>query len=164
MRPFLFALLFLAIAPSLGAQLTLSLPDNSTKTLPLDTLRQLGAMERRDFKVVSHGGEVRKQYETIKGVLLRDVLAWASPGLADISKDKFAICILAQAKDGYRVAYSWNEVFNSPAGDGILVAFEADGKPLSSDGPLAMVTLGDKLSGPRYVKWLSRIAVINPSK
>jgi hypothetical protein len=56
--------------------------------------------------------------------------------------------------------FSWAELFLSPIGDGALVIFERDGAPLAeSEGPLALVSLGDTRPGPRHVKWLQKIEI-----
>src|SRR5215472_13829890 len=68
--------------------------------------------------------------------------------------------VVAVATDGYQAVFSWGELFNTPVGRGVLVAYERDGAPLrEGEGRFALVSLADERVGPRHVKWLSRIDV-----
>ena len=68
--------------------------------------------------------------------------------------------VVATASDGYQAVFSWGELFNTPVGRGVLVAFERDGTPLrEGEGQIALVSLADERAGPRHVKWLTRIDV-----
>jgi len=68
--------------------------------------------------------------------------------------------VVATASDGYKAVFSWAELFNTAIGDGVLIVYERDGKPLADDeGRIALVSLKDTRPGPRHVKWLSSIAV-----
>ena len=83
---------------------------------------------------------------------------------ADIRRDaKQAVrrtYVVAVASDGYQAVFSWGELFNTPVGAGVLVAYERDGEPLrEGEGRIALVSLADERPGTRHVKWLSRIEV-----
>jgi hypothetical protein len=97
--------------------------------------------------------------ESLSGVLLRDILEQAkvvAPGHNDVKK----MIIVATASDDYKVVFSWTEVFNSPVGEGVIVFFERNGRPLADDeGHIAMISTKDLRTGPRHVKWLSGIEV-----
>ena len=68
--------------------------------------------------------------------------------------------VVAVASDGYQAVFSWGELFNTPIGRSVLVAFERDGAPLrEGEGRIALVSLSDERAGPRHVKWLTRIDV-----
>ena len=68
--------------------------------------------------------------------------------------------VVAVATDGYQAVFSWGELFNTPVGRSVLVAYERDGAPLrEGEGRFALVSLADERTGPRHVKWLSRIDV-----
>jgi DMSO/TMAO reductase YedYZ molybdopterin-dependent catalytic subunit len=68
--------------------------------------------------------------------------------------------VIALAADGYQALFSWGELFNTPVGTRVLVAFERDGAPLrDGEGRIALVSLADERVGPRHVKWLTRIDV-----
>lgn len=97
--------------------------------------------------------------EEISGVLLRDILSKAvvvAPAHNDVKK----MVVIATASDGYKVVFSWSEIFNSPIGDGVIVYFEQQGKPLDDrSGRIALVSTKDIKTGPRRVKWLKEIEV-----
>jgi len=68
--------------------------------------------------------------------------------------------VVVTARDGYRVVFSWPELFNTEGGAQAMVAYERDGQALAdSEGPLTLEAPGDIRSGPRHVKWLARIEV-----
>jgi DMSO/TMAO reductase YedYZ molybdopterin-dependent catalytic subunit len=68
--------------------------------------------------------------------------------------------VVAIASDGYLAVFSWGELFNTPVGADVIVAFERDGEPLrDGEGRISLVSLSDIRSGVRHVKWLNRIEV-----
>lgn len=104
----------------------------------------------------SDGGE---SASTVRGVRLTAVLERAALA-AEGKNDWKASIVLATASDGYRVAFSWPELFNSPLGPQVLVLFERDGKALDDqEGRIALISAGDQRSGPRHVRWLQSIEV-----
>jgi DMSO/TMAO reductase YedYZ molybdopterin-dependent catalytic subunit len=102
-------------------------------------------------------GQVRST--TVRGVRLRALLEQA--GLAEHDRfDWRKTVVVATARDGYRVVFSWPEIFNTEGGAQVLVVHERDGQALGpADGPLALVAAGDLRSGPRHVRGLERIEV-----
>jgi DMSO/TMAO reductase YedYZ molybdopterin-dependent catalytic subunit len=68
--------------------------------------------------------------------------------------------VVATATDGFKAVFSWGELFNTPIGRGVIVAYERDGAPLrDGEGRITLVSLGDERPGTRHVKWLERIEV-----
>jgi DMSO/TMAO reductase YedYZ molybdopterin-dependent catalytic subunit len=68
--------------------------------------------------------------------------------------------VVAIATDGYQAVFSWGELFNTPVGQGVVVAFERDAQPLrDGEGRIALVSTADNRIGVRHVKWLTRIDV-----
>lgn len=95
----------------------------------------------------------------VRGVRLKAFLEKAKLVVLDHNTAKKTV-VIATARDGYAVVFSWSELFNSEAGDSVLVLFERDDKALPADeGPLALVSGRDLRTGPRHVKWLERIEV-----
>jgi DMSO/TMAO reductase YedYZ molybdopterin-dependent catalytic subunit len=99
------------------------------------------------------------QFDKYRGVRLRDVLNKAvvqAPDRHDVKK----MVIIATASDGYKVVFSWSELFNSPLGDNVLVLFEKDGAPLGNEeGRIALISGSDLHTGPRHVKWLRSLEI-----
>jgi hypothetical protein len=64
---------------------------------------------------------------------------------------------------GYRAAFSWGELYNSSAGDHVLVIGSQDGVPLNAEqGPLALRALADTRPGPRHVRNLCALVLRLP--
>ncbi|MBV2235416.1 MAG: molybdopterin-dependent oxidoreductase [Sterolibacterium sp.] len=122
-------------------------------------LRQFPPQQVGEVPLVCQTGADRGKLENFKGVKLTDILDKAeiiAPGHNDVKK----LAIIATASDGYKAVFSWNELFNSPLGEGVMVFFEKDGKPLGDEeGRIAMVSSKDSRTGPRHVKWLQDIEV-----
>lgn len=93
------------------------------------------------------------------GVLLRDVLLKSGFG-GPTDRGARTMVVEAVATDGYRAVFSWGELFNSAAGEQVLVITTQDGKRLdASAGPLALRSLDDLRPGPRHVRNLCALAV-----
>ena len=128
-------------------------------TLSVADLRKFPPQQVGEVKMMCQSGANLGNLENLKGVLLKDILDKA--GIVSKShNDVKKMAIIATASDGYKVVFSWSEIFNSPIGEGVLVFFEKDGKPLGDDqGRIAMVSAKDIRTGPRHVKWLQGIDV-----
>ncbi|OEZ96823.1 molybdopterin-dependent oxidoreductase [Duganella sp. HH101] len=127
--------------------------------LSVADLRQLPAQKLGELPLLRQGGANAGQLANLKGVRLRDLLEQAAVVSRD-HNDVKKMVVIATASDGYKVVFSWSELFNSPVGEGVLVYFEKDGQPLGDDeGRIAMVSSKDIRSGPRHVKWLQSIEV-----
>ena len=129
--------------------------------LLLDT-SELDAMEWTavsDFDVVctldgSHG--ILKPVRTVR---LRDLIVQAGPAFEKRTDFK-RVAIVAEGVEGYRALFSWAEVFNSPLGGGIVVAFDVGGAKLPANaGSFALLARHDLATGPRYVRGLRSIEV-----
>lgn len=118
-----------------------------TLSLSVEDLRAL-AQRRGEAAAVGYGG-----------IRLPDLLEEA-----DIMQDERHALrrtyVVAIASDGYQALFSWGELFNTPVGKGVLVAFERDAQPLrDGEGRIALVSTADHRIGARHVKWLTRIEV-----
>jgi len=132
---------------SVSRQLEVSGEVQKALSLDLDALRALAA--RRG----------RAEGQGYGGLLLIELL-----NEADIRQDQPRALrrsyVVAKASDGYQAVFSWGELYNSPLGKGVLVAYERDGKPLlDGEGQFALVSLADDKPGPRHVKWLRSVEV-----
>lgn len=104
-----------------------------------------------DFKAPD--GSVRKY----TGALLRDVLTACKPTEPDHNALRQSY-VLAKGTDDYFALFTWAELFISPIGDGAMLVYLRDGKPLADDeGAIALISPSDRRPGPRYVKWLSAV-------
>lgn len=127
--------------------------------LRIDDLRQFPPQKVGEVPLICQTGANVGKLENFKGVLLKDILEKAVVISKDHNDVKKTI-VIASATDGYKVVFSWSEIFNTPIGEGVMVFFEKDGKPLSEDeGRIAMISSKDLRTGPRHVKWLKGIEV-----
>jgi hypothetical protein len=127
--------------------------------LALDATRLDGydPMLVSDFVVVctfdgAHGGPRR-----LRGVPLRALVQAAQPAFGQRTDFK-RVAIVAESREGYRALFSWNEIFNSVVGDGVIVAWDAPTALLPAPmGPYALASLYDRATGPRFVQRLAKV-------
>ena len=126
------------------------------------SLVQLGGLRSNDITntaVTNHAGVVKDKLRDLKGILLKTILNdldYISESPKDLSELTFHLI----ASDGYRVVYSWNEIFNTQTGDHIFILTQKYGKSLSEmEDRIAVVCTSDFMTGRRFVKGLERIEV-----
>lgn len=125
--------------------------------LDMAALARFDPVQVEDFVVVctldgAHGGA-----RALRGVPLRRLVAAADPAFEQRTDFK-RVALVAESREGYRALFSWNELFNTAVGDGVLVAWHVDEAPLPEGaGPFALVSLNDRATGPRYVQRLASI-------
>ena len=97
--------------------------------------------------------------KNIKAVPLKPVLADLKIK-AEQPRQLSEFYFVAIAADGYKVVFSWNEVFNNPLGNTISIIVEANGKQIQDlDNRIAILSPTDEMTGRRYVKSLEKIVV-----
>ncbi len=122
-------------------------------------LRQMTGQDTGAMPVVCASGATVATVKNFRGVRLTDVLDRVGIDIQG-HKDARRMVVVARATDGYVVTFSWNELYNTPVGDSVLVAYEKDGKPLQpKEGQLLLISGNDIKTGPRHVRWLSEIEV-----
>lgn len=137
------------VSGDVKTSLTLKVAD--LKAFPPEQIVDASVTRRVDDKDTS---------SSLHGVRLTAVLQRAGLLSADERYDWRHTIVVATATDGYKVAFSWPELFNTDIGPGVLVLFERDGRPLEDrEGRIALVSTRDLRLGPRSVKWLSRLDV-----
>lgn len=138
--------------PASQAALRLSAAD-------LAALPQTERVQRRTLAATDGASQASlEQSVRYSGVLLRDVLARSVP--ADNHRASRTLVFEAVATDGYRAVFTWGELFNSSAGEQVLVISAQDGRALGNEqGPLALRALADLRPGPRHVRNLCGVVV-----
>lgn len=124
--------------------------------LSIDELCRMETEEARDIALNCGEGDPVGRIESCRGVLLENVIGKAAVVREDHNDTK-KMFLVATATDGYKAVFSWQEIFNTPIGGGVLVLIEKNGKPL---GGLELISLQDYFSGPRYVRNLETIEVL----
>jgi len=99
--------------------------------------------------------EHAKAKQTYSGVALIALLARV--GVPDKPHGKeFQFYLVAEGVDGYKVVYSIGEVSPDVHDGTVIVADSQDGKPIADDGPLKLVTTGEK----RPARWVRNLVAI----
>ncbi len=116
------------------------------------TVATLAALPHKTITVYN---EHAKANQTFSGVPLMDLLR--SLGVPDKPHGKeFRLYLVAKGADGYEVVYSLGEVTPDVHDGTTLVADAVDGKPLGDNGPVQLVTTGEK----RPARWVRNLVEI----
>lgn len=112
-----------------------------------------------DLVITNHLGEKRGTSKSMSGILFKDILNQLKLK-ADNPKLYSEFIFTFVASDGYKVAFSWNEIFNSPTGENLYLITEKEGKKLKDmDERILAATTTDIRTGRRYIKGLQKIIV-----
>jgi hypothetical protein len=111
------------------------------------------------LQIFNHKQEYKSTLKDIKGVLLKDILAKAEFNV-NSPKELSEFYIVCIADDGYKVVFSWNELFNNPTGDQTLVVTDMNGAPtINKKEGIILLTPTDKATGRRYIKNFSKVRI-----
>jgi SAM-dependent methyltransferase len=125
--------------------------------------KELGAMaseELDDFPVYCGTGDPKGSIGGCRGVLLENVISMAEIIKAEHNDTK-KMFVVVSGDDGYKAVFSWQEIFNTPIGGGVMILIEKNGRSLcEKDGDLELVSAEDYFTGPRYVRKLRKIEVL----
>lgn len=130
-----------------------------TSVINADSLKQYKVSDIGDINVTDHTGAFKHKDDKLKGVLLKDVLSHTkfkttSPKL--LSRFYF-VCTGA---DGYKVVYSWNELYNTTVGDHVYIITEKNGLSLDKmPESIQMTSASDFKTGRRYLHNLDKIFI-----
>lgn len=143
-----------------GAHLCISGRVTSPLDLSMEQLRAMDILDMENLPMICGSGEPKGHVGKVRGVLLADIINRAKVVVTDHNDTK-KMYVVAASDDGYKAVFSWQEIFNSPNGDSIMVLFEKDGRPLYDDSDEAdLLSARDHLSGPRYVKRLKNVEIV----
>lgn len=127
------------------------------------SLGQLQSMDRlvSDEMLFACGSGMSKgRVGPCSGVLLTDILN-VTGVVTPESSDTKKMFVIAASDDGYRTVFSWQELFNSENGQGVMVILEKDGIPICEEnGRVDLFSSKDFLTGPRYVKNLKTLEIV----
>ncbi len=132
----------------------------SPLVLGIEQLRAMDILDLENRPMICGSGEPKGQIGNCRGILLADIINRAKVVVTDHNDTK-KMYVIAASDDGYKAVFSWQEIFNSPNGDSIVVLFEKNGNPLYEEGDeVDLLSARDHLSGPRYVKRLKNIEIV----
>ena len=112
-----------------------------------------------DLVITNHVGQAKGTAKGLKGILVKDVLK-DIPFKVEDPKVLSQFYLTFVASDGYAAVFSWNEIFNSPAGDNLYLITEKEGEQLAvMHERILIMSIKDFKTGRRNIKGLSRIVV-----
>ena len=126
------------------------------------TLAELDTFPKTSIKdqiISNQKGEVKDTLTGMSGIPLRNLLASI---LYIYDKPKFLneFYFVFIASDGYRVVFSWNEIYNTATGNNFFIITEIEGKKLKDLGQrILFISTADLITGRRYIKGLEKIEV-----
>lgn len=116
------------------------------------TPAKLSALPHETLKALN---ERTRAEETYSGVPLMALLVELGVPMKPKGKD-FRLYVLAEGQDGYKVLYSLGEVSPDVHDGSVLLADSLDGKPLTDDGPIELISSGER----RPARWVRRVVNI----
>lgn len=158
---------FLLLSLSINAQRTVTPSETlkvegrvkAEKTFSIANLDAFPKVPINDQTLYNHNGEVKGTAKNMKGVLLKTVLE-SIEFVYDKPKELNEFYFVFVATDGYKVVFSWNEIYNSEAGNSFYIVTEMDGKALKEmDQRILFIAAADLKPGRRYIKALEKIQV-----
>lgn len=122
------------------------------------SLAEIGQFPQKEVTAKDHRGTEAK----FSGVPLHEVLKKAEVVLGPQLRGKLLVnCLLVEAADDYRVAFSLPEVDPDWTDDVVLLATARDGQALDKDhGPFQLVVPGEK----RHSRWVKRVTRLSIHK
>jgi hypothetical protein len=131
----------------------------NSSVFSLQSIAQHKVYTLNSLVINNHLMQIRRTIHNIKGVRIRDILEKA--GLNEESpkllSEFYFNCI---ATDGYKVVFSWNELFNTEVGNQVYILIESDGQKANLSGDrIAILSAADQATGRRFVKNLAEIKV-----
>jgi DMSO/TMAO reductase YedYZ molybdopterin-dependent catalytic subunit len=157
----LFLAALVAVSFAWGQNAAPSIQVTGAVKQPLTLVAEdLAKMTRASVRTTNNGMET-----VYEGVWLHEVLKRAGVPLGSELRGKaLATCVLAEAEDGYQVAFSLAELDPAFTNSQFLLADTAGGKPLlGAQGRFKLVAGTDKV-GMRSVRMLTRIEVVQLRK
>jgi hypothetical protein len=112
-----------------------------------------------DITITNHLGEKKSEQKLLKGILLKDILKTVEINNENprVLSEYYFIC---KSSDGYKVVYSWNEIFNSSSGESVYLVTSKNGQgAMEMKETILMISPKDYMTGRRYLKSLSTIEV-----
>jgi len=145
------------IPPTDSLQVTGKIKNPTVFTLAdLDTFPKTAI---KDQIIYNHNGEVKDTLTGMSGIPLKTLLA-SIQYVYDKPKFLNEFYFVFIASDGYRVVFSWNEIYNTETGNNFYIVTEMEGKRLNDLGQrILFISTGDLKTGRRYIKGLEKIEI-----
>ncbi len=126
-------------------------------------LEELLLMDSVGTEEVIHAcgsGEPKGKIEACRGVLLTDVIN-GTEVLIGGHNDTKKMYVIVSSDDGYATVFSWQELYNTEVGAGVIFILERGGVKIDRESDrVDLFSSKDFLSGPRYVKNVKNIEIV----
>jgi Gpi18-like mannosyltransferase len=128
------------------------------KTITLSALQQYPSIELNDVNI-SCSPRKEDKVRSVKVVLVKTILdsvafQYEKPRMLN------QYYFLFEASDGYKMVFSFNEIYNTEIGNNLYIVTNLQGTELQvMDNRILILTTKDIKSGTRNMKWLSKIVV-----
>lgn len=128
--------------------------------LSMEDLRGMDTEEMEDVPIICGSGTPKGRIARCRGVLLEQVIKRAEV-INEEHNDTKKMYLIASSNDGFKVVFSWQEIFNTPIGGGVMILIEKDGKSLCTDRERPdLISAEDYYTGSRYVRGLETIELV----
>ena len=125
----------------------------------LSDLDHLPKTNLPDQLIYNQKGEIKDTLTQLQGVPLKTILEKAE-FLVEKPKELNEFYFIFIASDGYKVVFSWNEIFNTVVGDQCFFITSLAGKTMSDiQDHILFISTGDMKAGRRVVRGLEKIKV-----
>ena len=112
-----------------------------------------------DVSIINHAGIFKEKISGLKGILLKDILQKVTLNAA-FPKNFSEYYFVFLATDGYKVVYSWNEIFNAETGNHLFLITQKNGFTIKNmPDRMLILTTSDFKTGRRHIKGLNSIIV-----
>ncbi len=128
-------------------------------TISLTEFSKYPEVPMGDITITNHLGEKKSEQKSLKGILLKDILKSVEINNENprVLSEYYFVC---KSTDGYKVVYSWNELFNSPASESVYLVTSKNGQGAKEmKETILMISPKDYMTGRRYLKSLATIEV-----
>ena len=128
-------------------------------TITVADLKKLKSQSISDVIITNHLGEKKSEARGLKVILLKSVVEKAEIN-AESPKVLSEYYFVCKANDGYKVVFSWNELFNTTVGESAYIITEKEGKGIDKmTDSILLLSPNDFKTGRRHLKALASIEV-----
>lgn len=132
---------------------------NKALVVTVDDLDTFPKVMIEDQVIHNQKGEAKDTVTHMKGVLLKTILAPVEY-VYDKPRQLNEFYFVFTSSDGYKVVFSWNEIYNTEAGNHFFIVTEMQGKTLKEmDERILFISTADLKTGRRFIKGLQTIDV-----
>ncbi|MFN8278880.1 MAG: hypothetical protein U0V49_01205 [Saprospiraceae bacterium] len=161
-----YLLLILLISQSIYAQNDKSVTNEFIITGKVKNERKVTISDLQQFPTISINDintsctpKKEEKTKSVKAVLLKNVLDSVQFDY-QVKRNLGHYYFLFVSADGYKIVFSFNEIYNTEIGNNLYIVTELDGKKIEDlDSRILVLSTKDIRGGSRNIKGLSKIVV-----